>query len=110
MSATAGSATTAGSRRSRCGSRRRSSSSAILRPFQNWQKDANIDFVKYPPRAATYWEVADSGTLIRYADGKPALLEKEVGAGKVVQLTTTLDGRNPAWNNYLEAITSFYVV
>src|SRR5262249_24597085 len=62
------------------------------------------------PRAATFWEVADSGTLIRYSDGKPALLEKTLGAGKVIQFTTTLEPRTPAWNNYLETISSIYVI
>jgi hypothetical protein len=83
----------------------------ILKPFQHWTKDANIDFVKYPRQAQWLWDVApDQGTLIRYSDGHPALLEKTVGAGKVLQFTTTLDLRQPAWNNYLESLTSFYVV
>ncbi|HEX3316025.1 MAG TPA: VWA domain-containing protein [Gemmataceae bacterium] len=82
----------------------------IFRPFEGWLKDPNIDFVKYPPRAWTFWEVADKDTLLRYADGKPALLEKTVGAGRVIEFTTTLDPRSPAWNNYLESLTSIYVV
>ena len=82
----------------------------MLKPFERWVEDENIDFVKYPPRVWTFWEVADKDTLIRYADGKPALLEKSIGAGKVIEFTTTLDPRMPAWNNYLETLTSFYVV
>ena len=83
----------------------------MLKPFERWVKDANIDFVKYPPQAFWLWKVVpDQGTLIRYSDGHPALLEKTVGAGSVLQFTTTLDPRKPAWNNYLESVHSFYVV
>ena len=84
----------------------------ILKPFERWRLDSNIDFVKFPPRASRFWEVhpnKEAETLVNYADeGRPALVERRVGAGKLLQFTTPLDIRQPSWNNYLEK--SFYVV
>ena len=78
----------------------------ILKPFDNWRHQEGNGLVKSPPLAWTIWQVdPDAGTLVRYTNGMPALLEKGVGAGKVLQFTTTLDlqaDRKTRWNNYQE--------
>jgi hypothetical protein len=62
------------------------------------------------PGVNAYWVIApadkDSVTLATYADDKrrPALLERSVGRGHVIQFTTPLDAReldrNRYWHNY----------
>jgi type 1 glutamine amidotransferase len=89
-----------------------------LRPFKEWTTpDAKIDFILQPRTASRYWEVEPKDkqmVLVHYADerDRPALLERSAprGSGKVLMFTTTLSAGNPAWNNYLEATTSFYPV
>jgi hypothetical protein len=84
----------------------------ILKPFDGWRRNSEMTFVKFPPRTASYWEVTphkDVAVLVSYADkDRPALLERRLSAGKVIQFTTTLDGRTPAWNNY-DQLSSFYI-
>jgi hypothetical protein len=63
--------------------------------------------------AARYWEVqGDEGVVVRYEDGKPAILERQLGQGRVLLYTTGLDGRkdndNWYWNNYMAS--SFLMV
>lgn len=87
----------------------------MLRPFERWILDEKIDFVRFPPRVLAFWETKpakDDFVLIRYQNDRqsPALLERPIGAGKVLQFTTPLDLREPAWNTYLQTIHSFYVV
>lgn len=87
----------------------------LLQPFERWNLDEGIDFIKFPPRVFAFWETkptAPDMVLIRYQDlaRSPALLERTLGAGKVLQFTTPLDLRDPAWNTYLETLHSFYVV
>jgi len=92
---------------------------SLLRPFRLWRK-GNIDFIRFPRGAFQYWEVEpfrEAQVLVRYADEKnrPALLElppdpKINRQGKVLLFTTPLDVRTPRWNNYLESLTSFYIV
>src|SRR5262249_25790296 len=73
----------------------------LLEPFQEWRRSvANVDFLQpeYTPRALRYWGVEPAeaeGIIIKYADaaGRPALLERTVGAGKVLLFTTGFDGR-----------------
>jgi hypothetical protein len=67
------------------------------------------------PYAARYWQVrplADGVTEVAsYGDGRtppgPALVVRELGAGRVVQLTTVMDARqferNRPWHNYWQA-------
>ncbi len=93
----------------------------IMRPFRDWRDNMNIDFIRHPRQAYSYWEVQAqkeaAAVLVDYADNqkRPALLQRQFERGKgrqgrVLLFTTTLDGREPRWNNYPEALTSFYVV
>jgi hypothetical protein len=86
----------------------------LLQPFEGWLLDSNIYFVKMPPRVFEYWETAAKAdvVLLRYNVPKrsPALLEKRLGAGKVLQLTTPLGLYEPRWNNYSENISPFVVI
>jgi hypothetical protein len=93
----------------------------LMKPFRSWQL-GRVDFIQYPRGATLYWDVmpaADRTTaVVTYADDKhrPALLERQTESkggrpGRVLLFTTPLDGRqDPRWNNYQEALTSFYVV
>lgn len=91
----------------------------FIAPFQEWRQDGSVDFFRIPRGAFRYWEVkpdADHATVIaRYADRdrRPALLERAFDRravhGRVLMLTTTMDGRK-GWNNYFEQLTSFYRV
>jgi uncharacterized membrane protein len=91
---------------------------AALAPFREWNTNTNIDFGKLPRGAFRYWEVQPyqgGDVLITYDDKerRPALLERRFDRtkvrGRVLLFTTTLDGRT-GWNNYLESVTSFYLV
>jgi hypothetical protein len=93
-----------------------------LAPFQDWRQHADVDFFRpeYTPHALHYWDVepaAEEGVIVKYADApaRSALVERTVGAGKVLLFTTGFDGRRVKgasqkfwWNNYLES--SFYPV
>jgi Aerotolerance regulator N-terminal len=92
----------------------------LIKPFRAWQIN-RVDFIQYPRYATHYWDVTPaerSTVVVTYADDKhrPALLERQAGnqtgrPGRVLLFTTPLDGRqDPHWNNYLESLTSFYVV
>jgi hypothetical protein len=92
----------------------------LMKPFRAWQIN-RVDFIQYPRYATRYWEVTPSEhstAVVAYADDKhrPALLERQTNnqvgrPGRVLLFTTPLDGReDPHWNNYLESLTSFYVV
>jgi hypothetical protein len=88
----------------------------FLSPFREWRNDKTIDFIRFPRRATYYWVVKpanETDVLVRYKGNKkrPALLEyTKVGAGKVLLFTTPLHLQDEPWNNYLENITSFYVM
>ena len=94
----------------------------ILRPFRAWRDDASVDFIKNKQWAHGYWllELDDkfkkATVLVTYADQNdpPALVERlfNDGAGKVIVFTTPLDvrARDARWNNYIETLTSFYLV
>jgi hypothetical protein len=92
----------------------------LMKPFREWRL-SRVDFIHYPRGATLYWDVLPyegATVIVRYADDKhrPALLERQAEgaggrAGRVLMFTTPLDGRqDPRWNNYLDALTSFYVV
>jgi hypothetical protein len=83
----------------------------LLAPFLTWKRAGNTDFFVNPemrPSAARYWNVRPEGqadVLAHYADkdGSPALIERTIGRGRVLVLTTALDAGSPAegrWNNY----------
>ena len=90
----------------------------LLAPFLDWKKTTEVQFFKdaYFPRAARYWEIKPEGTVIAFytdPEHRPALLERQVGQGRVLLFTTGMDGRpdkndRPYWNNYLAS--SFYLV
>jgi hypothetical protein len=87
----------------------------VLQPFENWINNSNIDLFHNPPRVFVFWEttpVEPGMVLINYERpaGSPALLERKVGAGKVLQFTTPLARRDPPWNNYFGAFSSFLLV
>jgi hypothetical protein len=58
-----------------------------------------VPWVAFP--VFRYWELEEPrGTVIPYSDGRPALLERPLGAGRVMTLTTPVSddpNRNP-WN------------
>jgi hypothetical protein len=90
----------------------------MLKPFRQW-RDEGYDLVRFPRWAKHYWEVeplaGKSAVLVSYADGKnrPALLERppdpnDGRLGRAILFTTTMDVRDPPWNDYMS--NSFYVV
>jgi hypothetical protein len=93
----------------------------LLKPFQKYNSNPDVDFVDVPRLAYSYWEVEKregADVLIRYKGDRgrpahPALLESGSDAkqrrGKVLLFTTPLDGKG-SWNNYMETLTSFFVV
>ncbi|MCS6850027.1 MAG: BatA domain-containing protein [Gemmataceae bacterium] len=91
--------------------------------FQEWSRNPNVGFLKFPPVAFRYWEVqplvGKASVWAAYqADGNPpALLEtlfdrREV-RGRVVLFTVPLDDRASAgddrWHDYLAPPVPFYV-
>lgn len=108
----------------------------ILRPFLLWQQNPKIDFVTEERRPVVhrYWKVTpnkeaqkqkqqqNGPVLINYGQPQkdetlkpiePVLLEREVGKGAVVQMTTVMDGRSSVerknstsklnWQNYWQS-------
>jgi hypothetical protein len=73
-----------------------------MAPFREWRQQVNTDFVKFPPRAFRYWEVApypDEHFLLGEHEDKeprPALLERKFDRGKVrgrvLLFTVPMDG------------------
>ena len=100
---------------------------SFMKRFKAWKEMPKTDFFEYPRGALYYWDVKrrdNSMVLVEYlehdkkgrplpkAAGKPAVLETALdakSAGKVLLLTTPLDEQTPAWNNYAEELTSFYL-
>src|SRR5262249_38087799 len=84
----------------------------LTAPFRDWERAAHPDFAapELKPRVTAFWAVTPvddkSLVLTRYAedDRRPILVERPLGQGAVIQLTTPLDGRNVAknrpWHNY----------
>ncbi|MBV9124570.1 MAG: hypothetical protein JO112_14530, partial [Planctomycetes bacterium] len=97
----------------------------LLRPFQKWRQAGDVDFVRFPRRTFRYWAVQrypdqdHTSVVVSYEDKgedqqpAPAILERQLTQkdrrGRVLLFTTTLDRRS-GWNNYIESITSFYLV
>jgi hypothetical protein len=93
----------------------------VLAPYQEFNRQPDVDSTVYPPRAFRYWDVkpkADAQVLARYDDAakRPALLEttfpRPEVRGRVLLFTTPFDGRRDPggldWNDYLNK--SFYMV
>jgi hypothetical protein len=85
----------------------------LMQPFREWKLQGNVGFVLNPRRVFRYWEVVapPEAVVVSYDDAKapadrhPAILEKTVGAGRVVMLTTRMDPqweRERRWNDYSE--------
>ena len=89
----------------------------LMAPFLKWKREIdNVDFLKRQPIVLRYWKVTPkprAAVVARYSDagggdkGSPALLELDVGQGKVVLFTTRLDSRTEKifgkprqWQNY----------
>ncbi|HXG12789.1 MAG TPA: hypothetical protein VNK04_23725, partial [Gemmataceae bacterium] len=80
----------------------------LMAPFREWRRQADVDFHReaYQPRASRYWEVkpypGEGEVVVRYADepGRPALVERKVGQGRVLLFTVLLDRRHADWHNY----------
>jgi hypothetical protein len=81
----------------------------LTRPFREWVRSANPDFARQElrPFVNAYWRVRPNDFAVAsYEDDKkdPALLVRQLGAGRVVQLTSPLDGRgfsaDRPWHNY----------
>ncbi|MFN4259051.1 MAG: BatA domain-containing protein [Gemmataceae bacterium] len=95
----------------------------ITAPFREWGlQDTPIDFFRYVPKAAGYWQVeAPPDNVIAFYEGDerhPALLERNSdqthGSGRVLLFTTPMDSRSQRladgrpWNDYDQS--SFYMV
>jgi hypothetical protein len=87
----------------------------FMLPYRLWLGHGEYDFLQRTRVARYYWEVdpyKEKGItpVVKYDDAKypPAIVER-LAKGKVLLLTTTMDARAPAWNNYDENLTSFYL-
>lgn len=85
----------------------------FLAPFRDWKKRGNVDVIRDPRRAWRYWEVEKlpgAATVANFDDAddptqrSPALVERVIGKGKVLLLTTRLDDdpekEADKWNDY----------
>jgi hypothetical protein len=91
---------------------------SFMKRFKTWKDSPSTNFFVNPRGAFVFWEVKRrpdvSMVLVEYFGGKPAVLERLFDAksgmrGKVLLFTTPLDEQKPAWNNYDEQVTSFYL-
>jgi len=60
---------------------------------------ADVPWQLFPVRS--YWQLEDveAGVVIPYSNGRPALLERQVGKGRVLTMTTPIsDGPRRPWN------------
>lgn len=89
----------------------------MLADFRKWKAIGNIDVLKNPRRARKFWDVEvlpQGRVIVRYDDPDPkkrhpAVLERDVGKGRVVLLTTRMDvpwEKERAWNDYWETVGS----
>jgi hypothetical protein len=84
----------------------------LLEAFKGWKLQGTVDFLRNPRRAWKYWRIEDAppeNVVVWYDDAtdparrSPAVLEKAVGGGKVLMLTTRMDPQwDQKWNNYWE--------
>jgi Aerotolerance regulator N-terminal/von Willebrand factor type A domain len=89
----------------------------FMHPFRRWFAHGGYTFVERPRKAFFYWKVkqiVDKGITVpvRYDDiqhdNPPAVVER-LAVGKVLLLTTTMDERTPAWNDYDTTEAPFYL-
>jgi hypothetical protein len=85
---------------------------AMLEVFNEWRLKGNLNIFREPRRAVRYWLLEPSEgaiPIVFYNDAddekkrNPAVIERNVGQGKVVLLTTRLDPQEDAatrWNDY----------
>ena len=72
----------------------------ILRAFSS--RATSMPWSAFP--VLRYWELADlpagAGTVVPYSDGRPALVERPIGSGRVLLMTTPVSDRptRDAWN------------
>ena len=93
----------------------------LMAPFKDWRLSGKVDFLQKPRRAWKFWrvEAGPESVVVRYDDTpdaakrSPAVLERAVGSGKVLLLTTRMDSpwdSERTWNDYLTRETSWGVV
>ena len=95
----------------------------LLAPFREWRLRGNVDFIVAPRKAWKYWDVEKLGNatpIVLYDDNddpakrRPAVLEKAVGKGRVLLLTTRMDTptgeRDADWNDYWELTLNSWIV
>ena len=95
----------------------------FLAPFRDWRKRGNVDVLVNPRRAWRYWEVEKlpgATVVVNFDDAddpaqrSPALLERAVGKGRVLLLTTRLDdepaNEKDTWNDYWKFTSSWPTV
>jgi hypothetical protein len=92
----------------------------FLEKFREWRKRADIDFYQEGslPWANRFWQMKDfkeEEIIVQYAKGDlPALLEKNVGKGRVLLFTTAFDERKRdekyPWNNYNAGLSFYFVL
>jgi hypothetical protein len=94
----------------------------LLAPFDRWRRADDVSFIReeaWKPRARRFWKVKPEGdgsdVVVRYTDEEksPAVLERRVGKGRVLLLTTPFeqpgDARDGPWNNYFGTNTFGFV-
>lgn len=95
----------------------------FLAPFRDWRKRGNVDILRDPRRAWRYWdtETLPGATVAVHFDDaddttkrSPALLERTLGMGKVLLITTRVDDPPSAekdrWNDYWAFTTTWPTV
>ncbi len=95
----------------------------FLAPFRRWRDAGTVDFLLEEasrPSARRFWQVEPIGdeteviAHYRDRDSSPALLERLVGRGRVLLLTTPLeprkDPKEEPWTNYFGLNSSFGLV
>lgn len=90
----------------------------MFAPIRDWQKQGGIDIFKTPRRVEKYRQLgrSDATVVVKYADPNvtPAVVERAVGKGDVLLLTTRIDddSQNPNdhWNDYWTTDHSWSVV
>ncbi len=94
----------------------------MLAPFNEWRLKGNVNVLRNPRLAMRYWLVGknpDALSVVYYNDAdeeaerNPAVLERNVGKGKVLMLTTRIDPQDDEatrWNNYWSTTDSAWPV
>ena len=86
----------------------------FMLPYRRWLAQGEYEFLQRPRRAFAYWEVkpfdeTNIAVPTIYEQTKQPAVVVRTSVGKVLLLTTTMDERKPAWNDYDEKLTSFYI-